>query len=482
MISRLLRQNGSLRFWPALPIALLILLLASFLGARASPRILILLITLVGAVVLLQWPLLGLPALVVAALFVPMRFGTGTAVAVNPATLLVPALLGLWVLDMVRRRELRLAPSRTTRPLMLFLLAGLFSLLIGNALWDPAVPRPGNLTLVQLAQWAIFAFSAGAFLLTGNLVRDESWLRRLTFFFLAVGGIAATPVAMLPPTRALVYWGALQSPFWMLLAALAGGQLLFDGELSPGWRLFLLATLGTVLIYAFYRHQESASTWVGVVAVAGVLAWLRWPRLRWPVVVLLLVLASTGVLFSGVYDFAGGEAEWQMSGLSRLALISRVVEVTMRNPITGLGPAAYRAYARIRPLLSGRTLYFEANVSSHNNYVDLFSHVGLLGLGLFLWFAAEVTRLGLRLRARFTKGFAAGYVNAMLAAGVGALTLMLLADWILPFVYNIGFPGFQASVLVWLFLGGLVALEQSNQLKIETRLQMDNRDSDSRAS
>lgn len=37
---------------------------------------------------------------------------------------------------------------------------------------------------------------------------------------------------------------------------------------------------------------------------------------------------------------------------------------------------------------------------------------------------------------------------------------MLLADWILPFVYNIGFPGFQASVLVWLFMGGLVALEQ----------------------
>ena len=48
----------------------------------------------------------------------------------------------------------------------------------------------------------------------------------------------------------------------------------------------------------------------------------------------------------------------------------------------------------------------------------------------------------------------------MLAAGAGALVLMLFADWILPFVYNIGFSGFQASVLVWLFLGGLVALEQ----------------------
>ena len=51
-------------------------------------------------------------------------------------------------------------------------------------------------------------------------------------------------------------------------------------------------------------------------------------------------------------------------------------------------------------------------------------------------------------------------MNAMLAAWIGALIVMVFADWILPHVYNIGFPGFQASVLVWLFLGGLVALEQ----------------------
>ena len=54
-------------------------------------------------------------------------------------------------------------------------------------------------------------------------------------------------------------------------------------------------------------------------------------------------------------------------------------------------------------------------------------------------------------------------VGAVLAVGVGALVLMVFADWLLPFVYNIGFPGFQASVLVWLFLGGLVALEHMPQ-------------------
>ena len=37
----------------------------------------------------------------------------------------------------------------------------------------------------------------------------------------------------------------------------------------------------------------------------------------------------------------------------------------------------------------------------------------------------------------------------------------LLADWFLPFVYNIGLAGLRASILGWVFLGGLVALERS---------------------
>ena len=455
-----------LRTWA---VAVAMLLGAAFFGSRASLRWLVLLGAGIGAVVLLQWPILGLLALVPAALVVPMEFSTGSDVALNLAALLVPALLALWLLGMVRRREFRLAPSRTTRPLVLFLLAGLLSLLVGNVLWDPAVPRSGNFTLVQLAQWAIFAFSAGAFWLTGNLVHGEIWLRRLTFCFLAVAGIVATLV-VLPQARTLVYrvftMAPHRSPFWMLLAALAGGQLLFNKELSAGWRLFLLAALGVVLFYAFHLERETSSNWVGVGAVAGALAWLRFPRLHWLVAVLLLVLAGTGFLSSAVYDFAGGDAEWEESGGSRLVLIGRVVEVTMRNPITGLGPAAYRSYAQMKPLVYGRILWMIPVVNSHNNYVDLFSQVGLLGLGLFLWFAVELTRLGFRLRAHFTEGFSAGYVNAMLAAWAGALMLMLFADWILPFVYNIGFPGFQASVLVWLFLGGLVALEQMGELRM----------------
>jgi hypothetical protein len=440
-----------------------VLALSFILGYKASLLWLALPVAGVGFLILLRQPILGLMLLTVVALVIPINLNTGTAIVLNPATLLVPAIGLLWLLEGIRRRELRLVPSRTNRPLMFFLLAGILSLLIGSAIWDPAVPRSSSFVLVQVAQWAIFAFSAMAYWLMGNLVPDETWLRRITFLFLGVGGclgiLFVIPGVGLRVGRIATH-AINRAPFWMLLTALPLGQLLFNKRLSTGWRILLILSLVAVLVYTLYWQRDAVSTWIGIAAVVGLLGWFRWPQLRWPVIILILVLASTGLLSSAVYDFAGGEEEWEDSGGSRMVLIGRVLEVSLRNPITGLGPAAYRNYAAMKPLTYQRALWINPKISSHNNYVDLFSHVGLVGMGLLFWFVIEVTNLGLRLRTHFKSGFSAGYVNSMLAAGGGALTLMLFADWMLPYVYNIGFPGFQASVLVWLFMGGLVALEQ----------------------
>ena len=453
-------------------VALLVLALAFYLGRHASPAWLALIAGGMAGVLLLARPALGLPALVLAALVVPLEFGTGTEVRLNPVTLLLPAVAALWLLDGARRRELRFAPSPVNRPLLLFLEASLLSLLVGRATWDPLVPVKDNFLLVQLAQWAIFAFSALAFWLTANLAEDEKTLWRLTACFLLVGGGVAVLRAW-PGLGGLVgrftTVAFIRAPFWVLLAALAGGQLLWNRGLSLPWRLFLGAVLLATLAYAFVEQREAVSNWVGVAAVAGALVWLRWPRWRWPIVAIIAVLIALGILFPSIYQFAGGDAEWQGSGGSRLALIERVVGVTLRNPLTGLGPAAYRPYANMAPLQYGRAYWTNPAINSHNNYVDLFAHGGLLGLGLFLWFMAEVAWLAWRLRRRLQGGFVAGYVNGMLAAWAGVMVVMLLLDWFLPFVYNVGFLGFQASVLVWLFLGGLVVLENQVKVKAETR-------------
>ena len=70
----------------------------------------------------------------------------------------------------------------------------------------------------------------------------------------------------------------------------------------------------------------------------------------------------------------------------------------------------------------------------------------------------EVGKLGWQLRSRVPEGFAKAYVYGAIGGLAGTLVAGMLGDWVLPFVYNIGFAGFRASVLAWLFLGGLVAL------------------------
>lgn len=457
-----IRRNGSDRRLLTWLGVVAVLAGAALLGWRASARWSLLLFVVVGGAIGLRHAKeLGLLAVVAASLVLPMQIGTGTAVDLNAATLITPTLLSVWLLDKVRTRDFRFARSRANRPLVLFLVAGLLSLVVGTATWDPVVPRSDKFLIVQLAQWAIFAFAAGAFWLAANLGRGGR-LRQVTWFYLGLAGSLAI-LGMLPWTRQLVQsvatFAMYRAPFWALLTAMAGGQLLFNRRLSASWRWFLVAALGSATVYAFVLARVTASNWVGVAAVIGVLVWLRWPRLRWLIVLALVALTLTGLLSSTVYEFAGGDAEWEESGGSRLVLIERVIKVTMRNPITGLGPAAYRPYAAVEPLLYGRAYWVVPQVNSHNNWVDLFSHVGLLGLGVFVWFAIEIILLGFRLRQSLTTGFYAGYVNAAIAAWVSALVLMLLADWILPFVYNVGFSGFQASLPMWLFVGGLVALE-----------------------
>jgi O-antigen ligase len=416
-----------------------------------------------GAVLLLQRPILGLLVIIVAALIIPINIGTGTEVKLNPVSLFIPALLAIWLLDMIGKRNLRLVRSRTFLPLFLLMLAGVGSLLIGNATWDPFVPRPANFLLVQLAQLGIFFLSIGAYLLVANLVKDEIWLRYITWTFLVVGGGLAM-LSLWPAGRTIIRQIATvasnRAPMWMLLTAVAGGQLLFNKSLVLWKQLIMLLILAAVGFYSFVLHREVISVWIGVLTAAAMLFWLRWPRFRWLVLLMIIILLITGVLFPAVYEFAGGDAEWRLSGLSRIDLSRRVIEVTMRNPITGLGPASYRVYASMEPLVwrSGKYVWIGAVISSHNNYVDLFSHVGLLGMAIFFWFMAEVGLQALRLRKRKLSGFVNGYINGALAAWIGILLIMLFADWFLPFVYNVGFPGFQASVLVWMYLGGIVAI------------------------
>ena len=293
--------------------------------------------------VLARRPILGLVATIATAMLIPFELGTGREVSLNLAALLIPATFALWLLIMVRHRDIHLPRSRTTPPLLLFILASLLSLVVGNAYWDPGVPRPGNILLVQLGQWGIFACSALAFWLMGSLGRNEVWLRRLTFFYLSVAGLLAI-IRVMPGTariRELIATIALDRGSLLVVAGCFGGwAVAFQPESLHALAMVSACDHGSCHSLRLYHRAldvvQSSRRGAGL-GCAGVVSLAPLAMGLYP------VGASGGdIFFPAFFDFAGGEAEWDESGGSRLRSSSRVVEVTMRNPITGLGPASYR--------------------------------------------------------------------------------------------------------------------------------------------
>jgi O-antigen ligase len=133
-----------------------------------------------------------------------------------------------------------------------------------------------------------------------------------------------------------------------------------------------------------------------------------------------------------------------------------VGEIVKVNPLLGLGPSNYRFYTPLFPILGW---YVQFN--SHNNYVDIVAQVGLLGLACLFWFYWAIGKIGWQLRLRAPAGgFERAYVLGCIGGLAGMIVAGMLGDWVLPFVYNIGVEGMRASAMGWLFLGGLVALEQ----------------------
>ena len=68
--------------------------------------------------------------------------------------------------------------------------------------------------------------------------------------------------------------------------------------------------------------------------------------------------------------------------------------------------------------------------------------------------------LSLKLRKVAPEGFARAYVYGAIGGLAGTFAAGMLVDWIIPFVYNIGLWGMAGSILAWIFLGGVLAIER----------------------
>ncbi|OGO29310.1 MAG: hypothetical protein A2W33_01535 [Chloroflexi bacterium RBG_16_52_11] len=435
-----------------LPISLL--LINAALASMVSQRRLMLLPYLilgVGAVLIfLRWPPLGLIVALLAGAVVPFFGPSG----LNITMILVSLLLGLWLLDMVvRQRQIRFAASRSVWPLLSFLIIALFSFGVGQLPWfNFAQNAPLG---AQLGGLSIIVLSAGTFLLVANQVHDLGWLSRITWAFLALAALFVVFTSVLPAlglsTRE--FFQPMGSVFYIWLVAMAFSQAAFNRDLHPGWRLALGGLVLAIFYVRLYINFDDKSGWIPLlVCIAAITGFRSW---RAGLVLVLVAALSAFYLSTSVIS----SEEYSLS--TRLEAWSILFQIIKINPIWGTGFANYYWYTPLFPIEG-----YAVSFNSHNNYVDIVAQTGLVGLACFLLFLWEVGRLGWRLRDNVPSGFAQAYVYGALGGLVGMVVVGMFGDWVLPFFYNVGLTGFRSSMLGWLFLGGLVSLEQ---MKISPR-------------
>jgi O-antigen ligase len=300
----------------------------------------------------------------------------------------------------------------------------------------------------------MYVFSAGCMLMVANHLSSLRQIKFMVWAYLILGTaftIACWPWGIWGAETRLFGIGISGAVFWTLLAAFGFGQFFCNTDLPWKWRLAALVMVLNMLAFSWVRGRGWISGWLPPVAAIYVLVWLRsW---KWGVAATLIgALALIPFSPTILAEFTNDDQSW--STYSRFLTWPILFELFKISPVFGLGLAHYHFYTIYYPIY-GYYTYF----NSHNNYWDLAVQTGVVGLALFLWLSAALVLLAFRIRRRAVDGFSRSFVDSIQAGFIAILASGMLADWFLPFVYNIGLSGFRNSILLWVFLGAMLSLD-----------------------
>ncbi|MCC6499791.1 MAG: hypothetical protein IT313_05930 [Anaerolineales bacterium] len=416
-------------YWGSMPIFLV--LLALFVG-------------LGGLFVLVRQPALGYFLLLLGGIFLPFS-GPG---GINASMLTILLMVFLWVMDMlVVKRQFDFVRSSLTRATFYFMVVCVVALLMGQVFWYVTAAQAPLDT--QLGGFAIYFFSLVTLVMTGSLIKDLRWLKAFVWMFVGLGAVYVLARALNFFTIDQYYANGYtaNSMLWTWLLAIPLAQLLFNQDLSKRQRFALLCMVLVTMYVAMIQARDWKSGWVPPLVSALALLALRYRKL-------ILIGIPLAMIYGGivVQDLIATDT---YSWGTRVDAWLVVLEISKVSPLIGLGFANYYWYA---PLFNLRGYYIQFN--SHSQYVDLIAQTGIIGLFCFLWILFEVTRLAWSLKDKVTEGFSRAYAYGIIGGMAGVILAAFLVDWVLPFAYNIGLDGFRASILPWVFFGGLVSIQQ----------------------
>jgi hypothetical protein len=397
-----------------------------------------------GFLALLRYPSLGFILLFLGGMFVPFK-GPG---GFNVSILIVIMMIGLWFMDMfVVKREFRFVRSAPIRPAFFMLLVCILAFAMGQIPWFVfANQAPMD---AQIGGFAIYFFLVLAMIMAANILREMKWLKIIVWTFIGLGFIyvLGRTLRLDIVDKIFTHGVYANSMFWIWMVALPFGQAIYNNHLGLRNRVILYGIVAATLYVAIILQNDWKSGWVPPLVAAAVLVGWRFRKFIpfiLPFIIIIGIYIARDLISTDEYSWGTRVDAWLV-----------VLDISRTSPLIGLGFANYYWYAQIFSIRG-----YNIRFNSHSQFVDIIAQTGILGLFCFLWILFEIGRLALRLMNELPEGFAKGYAYGVFAGVFGSLMAAFLVDWVLPFAYNIGLDGVRASILPWIFFGGLVSIEQ----------------------
>ncbi|NMC11956.1 MAG: O-antigen ligase family protein [Chloroflexi bacterium] len=373
---------------------------------------------------------------------------TGTQSRIVISLLLSLVLVGLWILQLLSDKQTKLISTPIQKPILAFIGVALLAYFWSIAARDPLLVIWKSFPIVQLAALAIIILLPLVALFTANQIKDVAWLERIAWTIIFLGTVVSLGnVLNLPIYR--FYFNGSRGLFAAWSGGMAYAMALFDERLSKLTRAALLGLLALMVYWTLVMETIWLSGWLPLGVTCVVITFFRSRKLfaAFSVIGLIVVAFHFNALFQRIIVANINEGSDE-----RLLLWQQNFDLALKHPLLGVGPAGYAIYYM--------TYHPQEARSTHNNYFDVLSQTGFIGLGLFLWIFAVFITIAFWLRRQLNgqRNFEEAYANAALGGAIGALAAMMLGDWVLPFAYNQTITGFDNAVFTWIFLGGAAGL------------------------
>jgi O-antigen ligase len=393
----------------------------------------------------IRFPALGPILVLFASIFIPFGIQARGSL-VTTSLILSTVFLGLWLMRMlVVERRFHLTPTPANWPILGFMATVLASLVWSNLYRDVLVNASVSFLFVQLSQGLVMLCLPGLYLLVVNHFPSLDWLKALVFLLLAGAALGLISEFVAPLLHVQT-----RGTFTMWIVSICLALSLFHRRLSVKVRLVLGGLLLGWCYWSFGLRITWLASWLPTLIVISLLLFLR----SWK----LFVLAAAGVALwmalNQNYINTVIDVETDESGHTRLDAWMMNWTVTREHLLFGTGPAGYTPYYMS---------YFPTRaMATHNNYLDIVSQLGFVGLGFYLTIFGVIFWQGWRLswRLRGRGDFAEALTLAALAGTAGCIVINAFGDWLIPFAYTQGIAGFDYAAYNWLFMAAIPLIDR----------------------